>query len=306
LLPFTTTNGLDNHPDAGDEMATIWKGSLAFGLVNIPVELRSAVRSDHISFRLLHKEDLSPVKYERVSQRTGEPVPWSEIVKGYEYSKGKFVVMTDEDFKAAALESSKSIDILDFVQESEIDPRYFETPYFLVPTKGGEKAYALLREAIRNAGAVGIGKIILRQAQHLAGVKVVGDALVLEIMRFATELVSPEEFTFPDAGSVRPQELTMAEQLVANLAEPFDPEKYTDEYRANLMKVIRAKMKGKKVALPDEREEPGDAKVLDLMARLQASLGQGRAASKRGAKPGRDAAKPAARKKGGAARKKSA
>ena len=292
-------------------MATIWKGSLTFGLVNIPVELRSAVRSDHISFRLLHEADLSPVKYERVSQRTGEVVPWSEIVKGYEYAKGKFVVMTDEDFKAAALESSKTIDILDFVQESEIDPRYFETPYYLVPSKGGEKAYALLREAIRKASAVGIGKIMLRQAQHLAGVKVVGDALVLEIMRFATELVSPDELSFPDAGVVRPQELAMAEQLVANLAEPFDPAKYTDEYRANLMKVIRAKMKGKKIALPEEAEAPGDAKVLDLMAKLQASLGQGRAAPKRAGKaPARGAAKPAAkaasRRKGATARKKSA
>jgi len=288
-------------------MATIWKGSLTFGLVNIPVELRSAVRSDHVGFRLLHEADLSPVKYERVSQRTGEVVPWSEIVKGYEYAKGKFVVMTDEDFKAAALESSKTIDILDFVQESEIDPRYFETPYYLVPSKGGEKAYALLREAIRNASAVGIGKIMLRQAQHLAGVKVVGDALVLEILRFATELVSPDELSFPDAGMVRPQELAMAEQLVANLAEPFDPAKYTDEYRANLMKVIRAKMKGKKIALPEEAEEPGDAKVLDLMAKLQASLGQGRAAAKRAGKaPARGAARPAPRRKGATARKKSA
>lgn len=274
-------------------MATIWKGSLTFGLVNIPVELRSAVRSDNISFRLLHEEDLSPVKYERVSQRTGESVPWNEIVKGYEYAKGKFVVMTDEDFKAAALEGSKTIDILDFVQEAEIDPRYFETPYFLVPSKGGEKAYALLREAVRNAGAVGIGKIILRQTQHLAGVKVVGDALVLEIMRFATELVAPEEHSFPDADLVRPQELKMAEQLVANLEQPFEPEKYTDEYRANLMRVIKAKMKGKQVTVAEEREEPGDGKVLDLMARLQASLGQGKAGGKRAAK----GATPAAAKR---------
>ena len=152
-------------------MSTIWKGALTFGLVSIPVELKPAVRADHISFRLLHEEDLSPVKYERVCQRDGDPVPWSEIVKGYEYAKGKYVVLTDEDFKAAALESSKTIDILDFVQESEIDPRFFETPYYLVPSKGGEKAYALLREAVRNAGAVGIGKIIIRQSQHLAGVR---------------------------------------------------------------------------------------------------------------------------------------
>src|SRR6476619_8646156 len=159
-------------------MAAIWKGSLAFGLVNIPVELRTAVRADHISFRLLHEEDLSPIKYERVCQADGDPIPWSEIVKGYEYEKGKYVVMTDEDFKTAALESSKTIDILDFVKEEEIDPRYFETPYYLVPAKNAEKAYALLREGIRSTGSVGIGKIIIRQTQHLAGIKVLGEALV--------------------------------------------------------------------------------------------------------------------------------
>src|SRR5918997_193865 len=170
-------------------MAAIWKGSITFGLVSIPVELRSAVRTDNISFRMLHEEDLSPIKYERVCAADGEPVPWNEIVKGYEFSKGKYVIMTDEDFKAAALEASRTIDILDFVKQEEIDPRFFETPYYLLPGKGGEKGYALLREAIRQMGAVGIGKIIMRQSQHLAAIKAVDDALVLEIMRFADELV---------------------------------------------------------------------------------------------------------------------
>src|SRR5687767_11555810 len=254
-------------------MASIWKGSLTFGLVNIPVELKTAVRADHISFRLLHKEDLSPVKYERVCSADGETVPWNEIVKGYEYDKGKFVVLTDEDFKAAALEHSKTIDILGFVKEEEIDPRYVDTPYYLVPAKGGEKPYALLREAIRNSKSVGIGKIIIRQTQHLAGIKVVGDALVLEIMRFATELVDADEYLFPEASLVRPQELAMAEQLVQNLAEPFEPSKYTDDYRANLMRVIQAKLKGKRIAPQSADDGAADGKVLDLMARLQASLG---------------------------------
>lgn len=281
-------------------MAAIWKGSLTFGLVNIPVELKTAVRADHISFRLLHKEDLSPVKYERVCQAEGEPVPWNEIVKGYEYEKGKFVVITEEDFKAAALEQSKTIDILDFVKQEEIDPRYFETPYYLVPSKGGEKPYALLREAIRQTGMVGVGKIIIRQTQHLAGVKVIGDALVLEIMRFANELVDAKEFDFPSRQAVRPQELQMAEQLVANLAEPFDPTRYTDEYRANLMKVIKAKMKGKKVKLEEPEGEAPDSDVLDLMSRLRASLEEG--TGKKGAvraKPKSVAAsrKPKAKKK---------
>jgi DNA end-binding protein Ku len=256
-------------------MAAIWKGSLTFGLVNIPVELKTAVRADHISFRLLHEEDLSPVKYERVCSADGETVPWNEIVKGYEYEKGKFVVLTDEDFKTAALEQSKTIDILDFVKQEEIDPRFFETPYYLVPSKGGEKPYALLREAIRKTGSVGIGKIIIRQTQHLAGVKVIGEALVLEIMRFANELVDAKEFNFPGREAVRPQELQMAEQLVENLAEPFDPTRYTDEYRANLMRVIKAKMKGKKPKLEEPEGETPDSGVLDLMSRLRASLEEG-------------------------------
>ena len=256
-------------------MAAIWKGSLTFGLVNIPVELKTAVRADHISFRLLHEEDLSPVKYERVCQADGETVPWNEIVKGYEYQKGEFVVLTDEDFKTAALEQSKTIDILDFVKQDEIDPRYFETPYYLVPTKGGEKPYALLREAIRSTGSVGIGKIIIRQTQHLAAVKVIGEALVLEIMRFANELVDATEFDFPGRDAVRPQELQMAEQLVGNLAEPFDPTRYTDDYRANLMKVIKAKIKGKKPRLEEPEGKTPDSGVLDLMSRLRASLEEG-------------------------------
>ena len=261
-------------------MASIWKGSLSFGLVSIPVEMRTAIQEDHIAFRQLHEEDLAPIKYERVSSSSGEPVPWNEIVKGYEYEKGKFVIITDEDFKTAAVESSKTLEIVDFVKEDEIDPRYFETPYFLVPSKGGEKAYALLREAIRKTGAVGIGKIIIRQKQHLAGIKVVNNALVLEIMRFANELIDTDTLQLPDSSLVRPQELQMAEQLVNSLAEPFDPAKYTDEYRANLMRVIHAKLKGKKLTLKPEPEAERDTQVIDLMTRLRESLDQGK---KRGA-----------------------
>lgn len=258
-------------------MRPIWKGALTFGLVNIPVQLHSAVRSEErVSFRLLHKEDLAPIRYERVCQRDGDVVPWNDIVKGYEYSKGKFVVLDEEDFKAAAIESSKSIEILDFVSAEQIDPRYFETPYYLLPAKGGEKPYALLREAIRNTGTVGIGKITMRSnSHHLAGVRVVGDALVLEIMRFAGELVDTASLEFPPAATVRPQELQMAEQLIGNLSEPFDPAKYHDVYHENLMRIIRAKMKGKKVEF-EEPEEPEATNVVDLMARLQESLQQGK------------------------------
>lgn len=253
-------------------MAAIWKGAIAFGLVNIPVELRSAVRADHIAFRLLHAEDHSPVRYERVCAADGEPVPWSEIVKGYEYDKGKFVVMTDDDFAAAALGASRTIEILDFVHEDEIDPRYFETPYFLVPTRGGEKSYALLREAVRRSGTVGIGKIVLREKEHLAGIKVIGDALALEIMRFANELVDAGTLQLPDADAVRAPELRMAEQLVASLTAPFDPSKYGDDYRERLMRVIRAKLKGRKIPLPEATAPAEETRVIDLMSRLRQSL----------------------------------
>jgi DNA end-binding protein Ku len=254
-------------------MAAAWKGTISLGLVSIPVELRAAVQSDHVSFRMLHAEDLAPVKYERVCERDGEPVPWAEIVKGYEYTNGKFVILTDEDFRAAALASSKTIDILDFVRAEEIDPRFFDTPYYVVPAKGGEKGYALLREAIRTTGSVGVGKLTMHQKQHLAAIKTVRSALMLETMRFANELVPITELSFPSDELVRPQELKVAAQLVANLAEPFQPEKYTDDYRASLMKIIRAKMKGQKVEAP-EPEELESTKVLDLMSRLQASLEQ--------------------------------
>ena len=278
-------------------MAAIWKGSVSFGLVNIPVELRTAVRADHISFRLLHKDTLSPVKYERVSSKSGKAIPWCEIVKGYEYEKGKYVVMTDDDFRSAAIEGSKTIDILDFVKEGEIDPRYFETPYYLVPSKGADKSYALLREAIRSTGTVGIGKIIMRQHQHLVGIKVIGDSLVLEIMRFSNELVKSDEYNFPARSNVRPQELKMAEQLVGSLAEKFDPTRYTDDYRANLMKLIKARTKGKKITFAEKENESADSGVLDLMSRLRASLDQGSAkklSPKK--KPARTKAKTAKRK----------
>ena len=269
-------------------MASIWKGSLSFGLVSIPVELKSAVRAEHVSFRLLYKKDLTPVKYERYTAKGEGPLPWSDIVKGFEIEKGHYVVLTEDDFRAAALGKSSSIDILDFVEQGAIDPRYFETPYYLVPSKGGDKPYALLREAIRNTGVIGIGKIVMRNTQHLVGIKATGEALMLEIMRFANELVETDEFNFPKGSDVRPQELHMAEQLVHNLAAEFDPEKYTDEYRANLMKLIRAKMSGKKVrgSRATESAQPDD-KVVDLMARLRQSLAEGKgkkAASGRGAR----------------------
>ena len=249
----------------------IWKGSLAFGLVNIPIELFGAVRDHRPRFRLLHAKDESPVRYERVCETDGKPVAWEDLVKGYEYEKGQFVVMTRDDFKTAALEKSKTIDILDFVEPSEVDERYFETPYYLLPGKGAERSYALLRDAIRESGKLGIGKMILRDAQHLVSIEVIGDALVLTMMRFADELADLDDFSFPASAGIRKPELAMAQQLIDHLAAKWDPAKYTDEYRDNLMQLIQAKVKGRKPRFK-ERETPHEGNVVDLMERLRASL----------------------------------
>ena len=251
----------------------LWKGSISFGLVNIPIELHTAVRNHRPKFRMLHAKDKSPVKFERVCIRDGHPVTWQDLVKGYEYQKGHFVVLTKEDFQAAALDKTRTIDIIDFVDADAIDDRFFETPYYLTPSQGGDRAYALLREAIRESKRVGIAKFILRDAQHLAAVEVIQDAIVLTMMRFADELVDVKQFDFPGTGGIRKAELDMAKALVNNLAAEWDPAKYTDEYRENLLRIIKAKMKGKRIEL-EAPAEPREAKVVDLMERLRQSLEQ--------------------------------
>ena len=278
----------------------MWKGSLAFGLVNIPIELYSATRDHRPRFRLLHAKDEAPVRYERVCQREGKPVGWNDLVKGYEYEKGQFVVITKDDFKTAALEKTKTIDIMDFVDPEEIDERYFETPYYLQPGKGADRAYALLREAMRESGKAGIAKIILRDSQHLAAVEAIEEAIVLTMMRFADELADLEDFRFPKAEGIRPPELKMARQLIDNLSAKWSPEKYTDEYRDNLMKVIKAKLKGRQPRL-QARESSQSADVVDLMTRLRASLEGKGVAKGKGAASARRRPKTTARKRTDAA-----
>ena len=249
----------------------IWTGSLSFGLVNIPVEVHTAVREHRPHFRMLHAKDKSPINFQRVCQKDGEEVAWNDLVRGYEYERGRFVVLTKEDLAAAALEKTRRIDILDFVEAEAIDDRYFDKPYYLVPGNGGDMAYALLREAIRGSKRIGIAKFILREAQHLCAVEVVDDALVLSTLRFADELVDVETLRLPRASRFNKKELDMATTLVENLADEWNPEKYTDDYRENLMKVIKAKMKGKEAHLVPETQ-PRSPKVVDLMERLRASL----------------------------------
>jgi DNA end-binding protein Ku len=249
----------------------LWKGSIAFGLVNIPVELHTAVRDHRPRFRMLHASDKSPIQFTRVCAREGKPVAWEDLVKGFEYTKGHFVVLTKEDFEAAAVEKTRTVDILDFVEADEIDDRFFETPYYLVPAKGGERAYALLREAMRQTRRIGIAKFILRDALHLAAIEVIGEAIVLTLMRFADELVDTGHLSLPANGVVRKQELEIAKTLVTHLNAKWDPSKYTDEYRDNLMRIIEGKMKGKTVEL-EAHKERRDSNVVDLMERLRASL----------------------------------
>jgi DNA end-binding protein Ku len=279
----------------------IWKGSLSFGLVSIPVELHTAVRDHRPHFRLLHAKDKSPVRFERVCVKDGRAVAWEELAKGYEYTKGRFVVLTKEDFQAAAVEKTRRVDILDFVEAAEIDDRFFETPYYVVPSKGGERAYALLREALRDANRVGIAKFILREAQHLAAVEVIDDALVLSTMRFADELVDVGEFDLPDSKGLNRKELEMAGALVNSLAAEWSPAKYTDEYVANLRRIIDGKLKGKDVTLVVGAEPRAD--VVDLMERLRRSLEQSE-----GRQPGKRAprARAGGRKTPSRARKKTA
>jgi DNA end-binding protein Ku len=277
----------------------LWKGSISFGLVNIPIELYTAVRDHRPKFRMLHAEDKSPVKYERVCIRDGKAVGWDDLVKGYEYAKGHFVILTKDDFKAAAVEKTRTIDIIDFVEADAIDDRFFETPYYLVPSKGGEHAYVLLREAIRESGRIGISKFILRDAQHLAAVEVIENAIVLSVMRFADELADATELNFPAATGMRKPELDMAKALVNSLAAEWHPEKYTDEYLENLMKIIKGKVKGKKVTL-EASETPRKGEVVDLMERLRRSLDQA-GGKTRAAKGHATTKRPAAKKKGRAA-----
>ena len=259
----------------------IWTGSLSFGLVNIPIEVHTAVRDHRPHFRLLHAKDRSPINFERVCQKDRKTVAWEDLVKGYEYEKGRFVVLTKEDFETAAIEKTRRIDVLDFVETDAIDDRYFDKPYYLTAKKVGEAAYALLREAMNEAGRIGIAKFVMRETQHLAAIEGIGDALVLSTLRFADELVDTSSLTFPSGKNLKKADLNMARMLVENLAAEWDPAKYADDYQENLMRVIKAKMKGKEPDLVVE-ERSRDSNVIDLMERLRQSLDQ--SGGRRGAK----------------------
>jgi len=277
-------------------MRAIWKGSISFGLVNIPIALYPATRKEELKFRLLRKKDLSPVNYKRVASKDGKEVPWDEIVKGYEYEKGKFVVLSEKDFQRVDLEATQTVDIQDFVDLDEIDPMFFYKPYYLEPQKGGDKAYTLLREALSDGKKVGIAKVVIKTRQYLGGVKALKDALVLELMHFAEELADPEKLHVPKKTTVGKREKEMAEALVKSMSAKWDPEKYKDDYREALMEVIEEKVEsgGEEIEeKPKEKKTP--TKVIDLVAVLQESLkaqqsGKKKSASKKAKHHARKAA----------------
>jgi DNA end-binding protein Ku len=284
---------------------SIWKGSISFGLVSIPVGLYSAETRDEISFKLLDRKTMSPIHYKRVSEESGQEVPWEETVRGYEYEPGEYVVMSDEDLKRAAPEATQTIDIVDFVDLEDISPLYFDKPYYLGPDKKGAKAYALLREVLRRTGKVGIAKVVIRTRQYLAAVVARGDVLTLELMRYAHELRDPAEIDVPRGKEgVSEREIDMAERLVEGMVAAWDPGKYKDTYRQELMRTIKKRAEaGQLESSPEPAPKPKEAgaKVIDLMALLKRSVEQG------GRKPAPKAAsakKAPARKKSPTAAKK--
>lgn len=247
----------------------MWKGLVTFGLVNIPVELRPASRDHRPRFRLLHGTDMSPISMERVCQTDGKPVAWADLVKGYEIEPGRFVAVTEDDFKTAALERSRSIHILAFVPVAAIDARYWDTPYQAVPGNGAEHSCALLAQALEKSGRVGIAKYVMRERQHLAALTAVDGGLVLATMRFAADLVAlPAR---PARGKGHGRELDLAMRLIESMAEPWTPDRYSDDYVPALMKVIEAKARGTPVSAPRSRPAPATS-VDSLMARLRESL----------------------------------
>jgi len=254
-------------------MRAIWKGSISFGLVNIPVALQNASRAEELKFRLLRSSDLSPVNYKRVAQVDGKEVPWNEIVKGYEYEKDKYVVLRDDDFRRVDLEATDTIDIVDFVEVAQINPMYFYKPYYLEPLKGGAGAYRLLRDVLADTKKVGISKVIVKKRQHLAAVKANGGLLVLELMRFSDELVAAPSIAIPSEKSPGRRELAMARSLVSQMTSDWDAERYTDEYRSALKKLIDKKVASGGKELPKEGHAAKRAtNVIDLASVLRQSL----------------------------------
>ncbi|MDQ2679535.1 MAG: Ku protein [Candidatus Eremiobacteraeota bacterium] len=250
----------------------IWSGSINFGLVTIPVKLFTAVKTDELSFNMLHAKDEGRIKYERTCSACGKNVPWDEIVKGYEYEKGSYVILKDEDFAKVNVEATQSVDILEFVELDKINPMYFDKPYYLEPVKQGRHAYALLREALVKENKVAIARVVIRTKEHIAAVKPIGEALVLELMHWAQEIVEPGTLEFPKNDNLPAPELKMAKMLIDTMSvEAFEPEKFVNKYHDELLAMIEARAEGKELPAQPAKA-PARSKVVNLMDVLAASL----------------------------------
>jgi DNA end-binding protein Ku len=279
----------------------MWKGAVTFGLVSVPVSLYPATRRQaELSFRLLHEKDKAPIQYKKFCSEEETEVPWNEIVKGYEFEKGQFVVMSDEDFEKAKSESTETLDIREFVPLEQISVAHFESPYWLEPTRQGRKAYALLREALEASGRVGVGTFVMRQREHLAALRPVGNALMVTTLRFPDEIRSAEDLDLPGDEKLSKKELDLAKQLVDTLADDWNPGEYKDTYHDTLRAAIEQKLEGREIEAPAAVRKP--PRVVNLMKALEESLKTG--ARKPGARAnGRTEGKrPARGKRGGKAR----
>jgi DNA end-binding protein Ku len=272
---------------------SIWHGAISFGLIYVPVDMYSASKDSALSLHLLDSRDFAPVGYHRINKATGKEVDWNHIVKGYEYKKGEYVALSDADFKNANVKASETIDIESFTDAAEISPMYYETPYYLAPSKGGQKVYSLLRQALQKTKKVAVASFVMRGRQHLCAVAPSGDTLMLITLRFAGEVLAPETVksaaTSSKAAAITAAELAMAQKLVAGMSGPFKPESFKDTYKADLMRRVQEKIKKKQThsltaETPEAQERP-KAQVIDLMEALRNSI------SKRGKTAARTAPK---------------
>jgi len=272
-------------------MRAIWKGAISFGLVHIPITLYPATRREEVRFHFLRGSDLSPINNKRVAEADGKEVAWDEIVKGYQYEKGKYVVLKDDDFSRVDIEATQTVDIQEFVELDEINPMFFSKPYYMEPGKGGDKSYALLRDVLRDTGKVGIAKVVIKTRQHLAAVKAQHDSLVLELMHFADEIISDDELHVPGKITLGKKEQEMAKQLLHSMTGKWNPQAYKDEYREALLEVIEEKIAAGGKDVPGKKAA-GSVKatnVIDLVSVLQKSIQQhGQTRAKRPAAPSRE------------------
>jgi DNA end-binding protein Ku len=255
-------------------MRAIWKGTISFGLVSIPISLFTATRREELKFRLLRGSDLSPINFKRVAEHDGKEVSWDKIVKGYEYEKGKFVVIKDEDFARVDVEATQTVDIINFVKLDEINPLLFSKPYYMQAEKGGDKAYVLLRDALAESGKVGIAKVVIKERQHLAAIKAQPNGLMLELMRFPNEIINAADFTAPKSRTASKAEMNMASKLIESMSAKWNADNYHDDYKEGLEALIEKKIASGGHALPAPRKARKATAALDLVSVLQQSIRQ--------------------------------